>query len=145
LSLRLVVDASVACKWLIPESLTLEALSLISSRYDLLAPDHILPEVYNVLGKKVFLGEITPDEAQALKAILDGQPVTLKPFGSILDDAFMLALSSGRAVYDCIYLALALEEQCQLVTADRRFVRGLEHTALSGAVVWLGDVHSTRT
>jgi predicted nucleic acid-binding protein len=145
LNLRLVVDASIACKWLIPEPLTPEALSLISTRYDLVAPDYILPEVYDVLGKKVFLGEITPDEARALKVILDGQPVTLKPFGTILDDAFMLAISYGRAVYDCIYLALALVEQCQLVTADRKFVRGLEHTALSGAVVWLGDVDSTHT
>jgi len=36
-----------------------------------------------------------------------------------------LAIATRRAVYDCIYLALAEVEGCELVTADDQFARGL--------------------
>lgn len=36
-----------------------------------------------------------------------------------------LAIATRRAVYDCIYLALAEAEGCELVTADDQFARGL--------------------
>jgi predicted nucleic acid-binding protein len=39
--------------------------------------------------------------------------------------AIEIALSAKRAVYDCIYLALAEAEGCELVTADDQFARGL--------------------
>jgi predicted nucleic acid-binding protein len=36
-----------------------------------------------------------------------------------------LAISTRRAVYDCVYLALAEAEGCEMVTADDQFARGL--------------------
>lgn len=36
-----------------------------------------------------------------------------------------IALSTKKAVYDCLYLALAEVEGCELVTADVQFARGL--------------------
>jgi predicted nucleic acid-binding protein len=36
-----------------------------------------------------------------------------------------LAIATRRAVYDCIYLALAEAEGCELLTADDQFARGL--------------------
>ena len=36
-----------------------------------------------------------------------------------------IAISTKRAVYDCIYLALAEAEGCEFVTADDQFARGL--------------------
>jgi predicted nucleic acid-binding protein len=36
-----------------------------------------------------------------------------------------IAISTKRAVYDCIYLALAEAEGCECVTADDQFARGL--------------------
>jgi len=36
-----------------------------------------------------------------------------------------IAISTKQAVYDCIYLALAEAEGCELVTADDQFARSL--------------------
>ena len=36
-----------------------------------------------------------------------------------------IAISTKHAVYDCLYLALAEAEGCELVTADNQFARGL--------------------
>jgi predicted nucleic acid-binding protein len=50
----------------------------------------------------------------------------LFPTDTSLGDAFALALKHQRAVYDCRYLALALREKCDLVTADDALVRQLQ-------------------
>jgi predicted nucleic acid-binding protein len=49
----------------------------------------------------------------------------LHPTAPLLLRAMALAIATRRAVYDCIYLALAEAEGCELVTADDQFVRGL--------------------
>ena len=39
--------------------------------------------------------------------------------------AMLPSLAHGQTVYDCLYLALALDQQCELVTADRAFYAGV--------------------
>ena len=41
------------------------------------------------------------------------------------------------SVYDAIYLALSLREQCPFVTADERLARGV--TSLFPHVTWIGN------
>jgi predicted nucleic acid-binding protein len=136
----LVVDASVACKWLIPEPFTPEAMRLLNGGYELCAPDFILAEIYNFLGRKVTRKELTTEQARALKVIMDGHPLTLTPYATLLEDAFDLALTYQRAVYDCLYLALAVTGNCRLITADAKFVNGLKGTPLARVVLWLNDI-----
>ncbi|TAN22559.1 MAG: PIN domain-containing protein [Acidobacteria bacterium] len=42
-----------------------------------------------------------------------------------VDTAFRLALQRQISLWDAIYLALALERRCDLITADRRLYRTL--------------------
>lgn len=44
--------------------------------------------------------------------------------------ALALAFENRRSVYECEYLALALDEGCDLITADERFYNAL-HTKFS--------------
>jgi predicted nucleic acid-binding protein len=44
---------------------------------------------------------------------------------SLDTSALGLALAHGHPVYDCLYLALALERRCDLITADERFFRAM--------------------
>jgi predicted nucleic acid-binding protein len=39
----------------------------------------------------------------------------------LMDEALDLALSTGQALYDCLYLALSLRQGCEMITADRKF------------------------
>jgi predicted nucleic acid-binding protein len=53
--------------------------------------------------------------------------------------AVRLAIDLGHPAYDCFYLALAVQEQYPLITADRRFydiVR--KHPHLSDRIVHVG-------
>jgi predicted nucleic acid-binding protein len=38
-----------------------------------------------------------------------------------MDEAMTLALTTGQALYDCLYLALAQRQSCNLITADEKF------------------------
>jgi|SRR5438132_2830996 len=125
--MRSVLDASVAVKWVLPEPDTDKALRLRDAyrqgQDELIAPDWILAEVANILGKAAARKTITIVEAKQYYQDVSKDAPVLFPTVPLLDDAFDLALTYRRAVYDCLYLALALQEKCQLVTADDAFVR----------------------
>ena len=55
---KVVVDASVAAKWLVTESLSDKALALLGGPDDLISPDLLLPEVGNILWKKARAGDL---------------------------------------------------------------------------------------
>lgn len=91
----------------------------------LLAPDIFLPEIANGLALAERQGRIkTGESAILLHDIVRAAPV-LHPTSPLLLRAMALAIGTRRAVYDCVYLALAETERCELVTADDQFARGL--------------------
>lgn len=122
----IVVDASVAMKWLVPEDLSEEAVRLLDGSFDLLAPDLLFPECGNVLWKKVIRGELSAAEAQPILAELARAPLLVVPSRPLLEVALPIALDTRRTVYDALYLAVAVLKDCALVTADERFARALE-------------------
>jgi predicted nucleic acid-binding protein len=114
----LVVDASVVLKWVVDEAGSVAAAALRAS--SLAAPELLLEECANVLWVKQRRGELTADEARERLRLLFEAPVQLVPSASLLNRALELAIHLDQTVYDCIYLALALHLDGQLVTADRR-------------------------
>jgi predicted nucleic acid-binding protein len=128
--MKSVLDASVAVKWVLVESNTDKARHLRDAsrqgQHELIAPDWFLTEVTNILGKAAARKMITAAEArQGYSEIVADMP-NLHPTLPLLNVAFDLALQHQRAVYDCLYVALALQEKCQLITADESLVRQLQ-------------------
>ena len=120
--MTVVVDASVAVKWVIPESLSAQADSLRERADRLLAPDLLLPEAASALWKKLTRREITAREvAQAIDLLL-ASGLDLRPSRPLLGRALALARRLRHPVYDCIYLALAQVEGATLITADQRLL-----------------------
>jgi predicted nucleic acid-binding protein len=117
---RLVVDASVALLWLVPEPASPRAMALRDR--DLHAPDLILSECANALWKKAGWGEIDATEAAEIGAALLEMPIKLTPGRDLLLRALKLAIGLGHPAYDCFYLALAERTGCPLVTVDRRLL-----------------------
>jgi predicted nucleic acid-binding protein len=135
-----VVDASVAIKWYVREIHYEEARRLLTAAYERIAPDLMPIEFGNILWKKVRRGEVSnPDATSALHLLLQ-VPLLLLPSDSLIEDALSLALASGRTVYDCVYLALALRERCQLVTADQRLVNSLATTSYAASILRVEDI-----
>jgi predicted nucleic acid-binding protein len=118
---RLVVDASVAVKWVVAEEGTAEAVSLLSIG-KLAAPDLLIAECANILWKKVARSELNPDEAVLAARLLQQADIELYPMRSLLEPATQIAVDLNHPAYDCIYLALAMDNGWRLVTSDARLI-----------------------
>lgn len=133
----LVVDASVAIKWFLPEIHSEAASLVLRSKLDLLAPDLIWPEVGNILWKKVLRKELRVQEAEGI--LKDFMRFPLQTYGSkfLLNSAWQLAHESGTTVYDSLYLALANHQGCSLVTADRKFYESVCKRTSGSRMIWV--------
>lgn len=118
--MSLVIDASVAIKWVIPEEHSNVARALRTEV--LIAPAIWTAEVGNVLWRHVVHGEIGPEEAVYFLSRLRAAPVMIADLDSDIEAALSLAVELNHPIYDCLYLALALRENTHVVTADKRFV-----------------------
>ena len=120
----LVIDASIAVKWVVEEEGTPQALAL-RQRAKLIAPELLVAECANILWKKAARGELSKEEAILAAKLLHSAEVELLPMRSLFETATSLAIELDHPAYDCIYLALAVENDCPFVTADDRFLRKL--------------------
>lgn len=64
-------------------------------------------------------------------------PFTFVPTATLLDDAYKLAVTHDRTVYDSLYLALSLREDCQFVTADEKLANAIGSSFPS--ILWIAN------
>jgi predicted nucleic acid-binding protein len=121
----LVIDASIAVKWVVEEDGTPQA-SVLRQRAKLIAPELLVAECANILWKKVRRRELSKDEAVLAARILQAADIELLPTRSLLDTATRIAIELDHPAYDCLYIASAVENGCQFVTADESLVRVLD-------------------
>jgi predicted nucleic acid-binding protein len=132
----IVIDASIAVKWVLDEPRTPAALALRSEQ--LIAPALWLAEAANALWRHVRIGELTGDQALARMSELGKAPIASMPIEPHVARALELAVDGGHPVYDCVYLALALHQNTHVVTDDRRFAAAAARLRLAGRVRLLG-------
>ena len=125
--MRMVLDASVAVKWLLPEVGSEKARSVFSEwnagRVELVAPNLLPAEIASALWKKVRRKEADRWHAAQLFWEFQHLNIPLLPAESLVSSALDFAFLYGHPVYDCIYVALAVRERCRLLTADDAIVR----------------------
>lgn len=135
--MTLVVDASVALKWFLQEEGSDHAAALLDRGDLLIAPDLILAEVCNAGWKAVRNGMARLEQLEIAAARLPVALDELVPLASLAVDAAAAAIALDHPVYDCFYLALAVQRDCQLITADRRLIARVARTAWSARVAAL--------
>ena len=123
---RMVVDASVAAKWLVSEPDSEAAHALLDN--ELLAPDILFSECANVLWKKVLRSELDAATAQTAARALLAASVDTYPSIPLMPKALQLAIQVKHPVYGCLYLALAVAENAPVITADRRLYTRCQQT-----------------
>lgn len=134
--MALVVDASVAVKWLVVEEDSADARSLLDDE-ELHAPRLLVSEVANAIWRKVRLDQVDRGAAGQLLATISDMPVRWHADEIICAGAIRLAIAHDRPVYDLLYLALAQRLGVRVVTADQRLVNALAGTDLGGLVMAL--------
>jgi predicted nucleic acid-binding protein len=133
-----VIDSSVACKLLLPEDYSGNAIALLESA-ELYAPDFLLIEVANVLWKRANRGELDIVDAQTRLMRAVSFPIKLRQTAALLYAALEIAVATGRTVYDCSYIALAKALNAPCVTADERLFNALSATPYQKYVLRLAD------
>jgi predicted nucleic acid-binding protein len=122
-----VVDTSVALKWFVErgESDVEKAVALAQAyrrgECRLRVPGLLALEVANALirGRRFTLSEVL----RALIFLKDLELVVEDLHWPTLNAAVEISAVAGVAVYDCYFLAMALESDGHLVTADEMFIR----------------------
>ena len=142
MSTFVVVDASLAFKWLVREEHTDKALAILRAwQNEEIRPTapHLLPfEVSNALHKRVSRGELSVEGAVDLIGNLLTSQIELHQPWNLHGRALEIARRFDQAAaYDAHYLALAESLGCELWTADERF-----HRSVGGEmdhVRWIGE------
>jgi predicted nucleic acid-binding protein len=135
-----VVDANVAIKWVLTEIYTDNASRLLSNGYTLFVPDFFFSEIGNILWKQVRFKLLTPEEAQWSYHQIVITPLQIYQSQLLVPLGLDIAIRTQQAVYDCVYLALAVQQKCQMVTADERFFNSLRSDSLASYLCWVENI-----
>jgi predicted nucleic acid-binding protein len=128
--MKLVLDSNVAVKWALPEADTPQAVRFLNQfcrgMPEVLAPDIDPVEIAHALSRAERRGIISPPlGTRRLRAVLR-HPPALHPYLPLLPRVFAISSAARHGVYDCLYVALAEREGCELVTADRKLISNLQ-------------------
>ncbi len=124
--MRLVLDASVAVKWFVPEILSREARAILprlqSGDLQLSAPESIVAEFGHALRKHAVAGRLEANQCQGFVRDFLGLSIERTAIAPLAEVAMGLATSHMATFYDALYLALAQREDLRVLTADERMV-----------------------
>lgn len=128
--MRYVIDSSVAFKWVVREVDSDRAERLRDDFrkgvHQLLAPDVFPAEVGHALTRAERQRRIPVGTAVPLLADILTTPPDFHPSVPFLLRACTISSHARVGFYDCLYVALAEREGCELVTADARLVANLQ-------------------
>jgi len=127
--MKYILDSNVALKWVLPEPGTAMAVRIredhLRGLHELLAPDVFPIEVAHSIARAERRGIIRPTESWMKLSDILTTPPDLHPYLPLLPQAFALASQARIGVYDCLYVALAESQGCELLTADDRLKKSL--------------------
>jgi predicted nucleic acid-binding protein len=141
-----VLDVSVGIKWFLPEVHYQNAIGLLSRSVQgeirLHVPDFYFAEAGNIIWKKTRRSELQGAEAAAMvHDMIEDTPLLKHSTKMLVPYAFQVAVSSGIAIYDALYVALADILGCTVITADDRLRQKLYRTAWNKRIEWIADFH----
>ena len=126
----IVVDASVAVLWWLPQPRATAAMTVLSSHTVLIAPSLIQLEVASALLRALRRSEMDRDTVARVVSYLLPSSVGFDDRHGDVDAALALAQQFGGSVHDALYVALARRLDAPLVTDDAR----MRSVALSAGV-----------
>ena len=145
-----VVDASLAVKWLVEEDDSDKAHAALQSwvAQDItrIAP-HLMPfEVANALHRRVLRGELNVgDSTRMIAQLLESQFQLHQPPGLHVRALQLASQLKQNAAYDAHYLALAESFGCELWTGPTRGSTGRRAQALTTCAGWESSLRRSRT
>lgn len=125
-----VLDASCAVAWFVPEAGSTIAEALLAPGLFLVAPDLLVVETMNALLRKQRRREVSAELPPQAFDALSALRITLVPHAPMLRDAVALSLKHRHPIYDCLYLLVAQRRGLPLATFDRQLAALAESLAV---------------
>ena len=132
--MTVVIDASIAIKWFVPENLREQALDVLKAEDHLAAPDLRIPDLASLALEKARRNEISSLQARTIMSGIESSGLELMPASIVCDRAIEIADTLDRSAYDCFYIATAERLDTTLITADARLCTALRDTGLESVV-----------
>jgi predicted nucleic acid-binding protein len=120
--MTIVVDASVAVKWVLPEADSDRAAAIRAADDDLIAPSLAYAEIGSAIWRAVLRDDVAAREAREELRIAVAHYRRIVPLEELAERALELATHLRHPIYDCFYLALAERESAPLATADEAMI-----------------------
>ena len=139
----IVVDASVAVKWLVDEPDSDAAGILFRSDAVLMCREHAVGEIGEVLVRSCRRGTMTVDEVRRANSAIVNRLALKSPL-PLIRLATTIALDASVSFYDALYVAAAERWHVPPVGADARLVASLAATPWRSRVILLRDWRDTR-
>ena len=129
-----VIDTSTVVKWYIPEQHHEQARALrddfLNGKHDLCAPALMPFEAVNALN---YSGYYDGERLQEATNSIDNYGIELVSFGSV-GPIVEITNTVDITVYDAAYVALAVERDATVYTADRNLLQDLDGSEYEDAV-----------
>lgn len=127
--MRYALDISAALCWVLPRPTSPRAVRLRDEFrrgvHTLIAPSIFPAEAAGALTKAERQKLVPVGQAAVLLADILATPPALHPYESLLARAVDLSSRTRTGLYDCLYVALAEREGCELVTDDLKMIASL--------------------
>lgn len=120
--MTIVVDASIAVKWVLPEADSERAAAIRTTDDDLIGPSLAYAEIGSAIWRAVLRGDVAAKEAREHLRIAVAHYQRTVPLEELAEKAIELATQLRHPIYDCFYLALAERAHAPLATADEAMI-----------------------
>lgn len=128
--MRYVLDSAVALRWVLPEEDASKAMQLRQRLWDghdeMFAPEVFAVEVAHSLTRAERQHRILLGQAKQFLGLILAAPPNFYPSLSMIDRAVEISSTHRIGVYDCLYIALAEQLGCDMITCDERLVANLQ-------------------
>lgn len=133
---RFVVEAAVAVKWFVPEPGWEPAVRLFEAPNDLYVTDAFFTVFAEILSRKAGMGELSREEVLKVFSAMKKVNLTVFPVSQLMEAALEIAMTRGYSLDSCLEIALAVCQNCRLVTARRKLYDELSDTPFARHLKW---------
>ena len=127
-------------KWFVPENHSSDAARLLEGRHELAANDTFLSESSDLISRKARLGELMLEDCRMVLNAIRSVPVSIYPSQDLLESALEITVAMDRPLSDGLNLALAVQQDCRVITARKSLLDTVQGTPFSVHVKWIEDV-----
>ncbi len=129
--MKAVVDTNVIAYFLLgTQPFAAEARQFLAAVTRPTAPALWEAEIANVMWMATRSNVVHPDEGAARLRLAMRLGIESVPLHTLLQGAFLRAVTSGVAVYDALFVELAVRDACPLATFDRAVLKAFPDVAV---------------